>query len=100
MAKIWVKGYTKPNGTKVKGHYRDVESRFRNPKTQKVYEAKLRAGRDDEATRDMLFKRDQIRRIKDRETPTEIARRYGTALALKKSRGYSDRTIKSLTYKI
>jgi hypothetical protein len=24
MAKIWVKGYTKPDGTKVKGHYREV----------------------------------------------------------------------------
>ena len=25
MAKIWVKGYTKPDGTKVKGHYRSAE---------------------------------------------------------------------------
>jgi hypothetical protein len=24
MAKIWIKGYTKPDGTKVKGHYREV----------------------------------------------------------------------------
>lgn len=23
---VWVKGYTKPDGTKVKGHYRDVGS--------------------------------------------------------------------------
>ncbi len=25
MAKVWVKGFTKSDGTKVKGHYRDVE---------------------------------------------------------------------------
>jgi len=27
MAKIWVKGYTKPDGTKVKGHYRGVSAK-------------------------------------------------------------------------
>jgi hypothetical protein len=29
MAKVWVKGYTKPDGTRVKGHYRDVASKAR-----------------------------------------------------------------------
>ncbi len=26
MAKVWVKGFTKDDGTKVKGHYREVSS--------------------------------------------------------------------------
>ena len=26
MAKVWVKGFTKSDGTKVKGHYRDVST--------------------------------------------------------------------------
>ena len=28
MPKVWVKGFTKSNGTKVKGHYRNVEKPF------------------------------------------------------------------------
>lgn len=27
MAKVWVKGFTKSDGTKVKGHYRDGSKR-------------------------------------------------------------------------
>ena len=26
MARVWVKGFTKSDGTKVKGHYRDVDT--------------------------------------------------------------------------
>lgn len=36
MAKIWVKGYTKPDGTKVKGHYRKVEKPFKAEITDPV----------------------------------------------------------------
>ena len=30
MAKVWVKGFTKSDGTKVKGHYRGAASKARN----------------------------------------------------------------------
>jgi hypothetical protein len=31
MAKIWVKGYTKKDGTKVPGHYRETSGERWNP---------------------------------------------------------------------
>ncbi len=45
MAKVWVKGYTKPDGTKVKGHYREVGSVFVPSRTSRKQTANaLRMG--------------------------------------------------------
>jgi hypothetical protein len=46
MKKVWIKGYIKPDGTKVKGHYREVSDRLVEPKRQRQVVAKVRLGGD------------------------------------------------------
>ncbi len=41
MAKIWVKGYTKPDGTKVKGHYREVSGKSATPASKYSIDEKI-----------------------------------------------------------
>ena len=46
MAKVWVKGYTKPDGIKVKGHFRDVAAKFANKKLETSMANRMRLGDD------------------------------------------------------
>jgi hypothetical protein len=41
MAKVWVKGFTKDDGTKVKGHYREIPDLYGSRKEQKTFAKKV-----------------------------------------------------------
>jgi hypothetical protein len=47
MAKVWVKGFTKDDGTKVKGHYRDTPAKFANKKLEASMANRMRLGDKD-----------------------------------------------------
>jgi hypothetical protein len=44
MAKIWIPAYTKPDGTKVKGHYREMAALPSSAKSRRALVGKIRAG--------------------------------------------------------
>jgi hypothetical protein len=71
--KIWVKGYTKPDGTKVKGHYREVERLYSDKKSTKKYETAVRMGADPKvALLKMIKNTNQSRRTPDSATLKKI----------------------------
>lgn len=78
MAKVWVKGFTRADGVKVKGHYREVYDRMVDPKRQRQVVAKVRLGRDYENSLQQgiaAAKRHGKQSVKARK------RQYGSALA-------------------
>jgi hypothetical protein len=85
MAKIWVKGYTKPDGTKVKGHFREVSGRMLDPKRQRQVAARIRLGEEPEKA---LQKGVEIARRGGRQSTKALKKQYGSALA-RNSRGSS-----------
>lgn len=44
MAKVWVKGHTRSDGTKVKGHYREVSGRYYDRTRQEHFVNRIRLG--------------------------------------------------------
>lgn len=57
MAKIWIKGFTRSDGTKVKGHYRDVEWVPSTARGKKTMANKIRLGQPEEVAVAMMGKR-------------------------------------------
>lgn len=57
MAKIWIKGYVKPDGTKVKGHYRDVDQIPGSRKEAKTMASRIRMGMTPQKASDLMAKK-------------------------------------------
>jgi len=87
MAKIWVKGYVKEDGTKVPGHYREVSGTM-SSRDKATMASKIRLGQPIETARRQL----QMRGIQPRmlkTTAKKASRQYGRELA---TRGLSSFT--------
>ena len=78
MAKVWVKGFTKDDGTKVKGHYREMSGRMLDPKRQRQVVAKMRLGADGEKA---LKKSIEAAKRSGKQSVKSLKRQYGSALA-------------------
>jgi hypothetical protein len=78
MARIYVKGYTKPDGTKVKGHYRDVPGKMFDRKRQQQVVAKIRMGDDPKKA---LQKVTDAARRGGKQSVRGLKKQYGAMLA-------------------
>lgn len=79
MAKVWVKGYTKDDGTKVKGHYRDVDDLYSDRKRQKTLENKVRLGAEPKSAMMQMIK--QSNRSSRKKGEAGLKRVYGLNIA-------------------
>jgi hypothetical protein len=88
MAKVWIKGYTKPDGTKVKGHYRDVSDRMGSRKRDAQLVNRIRLGESPESAVNKSFGAISRRTTKGRRSPSsELKKLYGKAMSNRFDKG-------------
>lgn len=63
MAKVWIKGFTKADGSKVKGHYREIPDLYSDRKRQKLFAKKVeRSGDVDGSYQKMILQANRSKR--------------------------------------
>jgi len=89
MARIYVKGYTKPDGTKVKGHYREVNTESGGAalaldrKNKKYISSKIKMGESAENAYQKIQSRYfAARTLRGAKSATMNKRLYGRSLAM------------------
>jgi len=80
--KTWVKGFTRSDGTKVKGHYREIPDLYSDRKRQKTFAKKVEMSGDvDGPYQKMILQAHRSVRSKRKESSPAIKRWAGANYA-------------------